>query len=176
MEMVLLDASLIIAMLILEAFLWQKIYYRCGVSMVIMVKVVAIFLTVICLIYLSPIIYLDSSNEDSTADIIDNINDISQCLIFLSDQIYHCEITRGFIATILDCVRFLFKDSAYQYEAEQRIITFATPEQIKVTNLGECFPILSYVFINSPLPFATLSASAKIASIAGRTFFCIILN
>ena len=76
--------------------------------------------------------YLDIDKLDETDLIVNCINKIAGILDLFEKIISKYEAVRIWIMALLDEIRFLFKDSDYDYENEVRIIIYAENSEIQV--------------------------------------------
>lgn len=76
--------------------------------------------------------YLDIENLDESDSIVGRIKKIAVTLDVLEELITKYESVRVWVMALLDEIRFLFKDSDYDYENEVRIIIHAENSEIQV--------------------------------------------
>ena len=76
--------------------------------------------------------YLDIENLDDSDSIVGRIKKIAATLDVLEELITKYESVREWVMALLDEIRFLFKDSDYDYENEVRIIIHAENSEIQV--------------------------------------------
>ena len=76
--------------------------------------------------------YLDIENLDESDSIVGRIKKIAATLDVLENLITKYESVKVWVMALLDEIRFLFKDSDYDYENEVRIIIHAENSEIQV--------------------------------------------
>lgn len=104
--------------------------------------------------------YLDIDNIDNSDPIIRYLSEISNILDKLGNILAKYESVKLWIISLLDKIRFLFKDFDYSYENEVRVIIHAEDEQIKIDDV----PVVPrlYVELQRKLEYKEIILGSKI--------------
>lgn len=107
--------------------------------------------------------YLDIDNLDESDSIVRRVKKIAGILDLFEEIISKYESVRIWIMSLLDEIRFLFKDSDYDYENEVRIIIHAENSEIQVDDGQNDLNIPKlYVDIQRKLTYKEIILGSKI--------------
>lgn len=107
--------------------------------------------------------YVDIDNINESDIIIDYLRNVTRLLDEIENIIAKYEFVKMWILSLLDEIRFLFKDCDYDYENEVRIIIYAEESEIKVDDGTNALNIPKlYVDIQRKLLYKEIILGSKI--------------
>ena len=107
--------------------------------------------------------YVDIDNIKESDIIIDYLRNVTQLLDEIDNIIVKYEFVKMWVLSLLDEIRFLFKDCDYDYENEVRIIIYAEESEIKVDDGTNSLNIPKlYVDLQRKLMYKEIILGSKI--------------
>ena len=108
--------------------------------------------------------YINLDEENTlTRRRMEKFQRLSKCLIELSRWISTNREIKEMVVSLLDQIRFLYKDIAYRHENEVRLV-ITNPSSIRTTNNGEYAVPRLYVELDKPLSFSEVVLGPKIVT------------
>jgi tetratricopeptide (TPR) repeat protein len=112
--------------------------------------------------------YIDIQNVDYLKGLNHSfrksIKELSDCIVRITDWIEKYTEMKNMVVSLLDQIRFLYKDTAYVHEDEVRIVVMPKPDEVKITGFSENYIVPKlYVELDKTLNFKEIILGPKVS-------------